>query len=371
MAEASPDTTAPAPPENGPSKATPSRDESISDYAEQSDLPTYTSYQCAHTLTGHTRAVSSVRFSHSGASLASASADGTARVWDADTGSCLHVLQGHSKGLNDVAWAPSDAHLATASDDYTLRLWNAGTGAPLRTLRGHTHFAMCVAFSATGVLLVSGSFDETIVVWDVATGQAIRVIPGHSDPITSVAFSRDVLNPAIVSSSFDGLIRVWAGDTGNCLVSLLATGGPPVSFAAFTPNDKYVLAGRVDGKIVLWNYHTKQPLRTFEGHKNTKFCLQAAFLCLGVEETGSSAPPAAVVCGSEDHHIYVWGVNGSQGGVAPLLGLLRGRAGPDDPGEGHCDVVLSVAAHPHLPVLASCGHERDRSVKIWRHVSLP
>lgn len=97
MAEASPDTTAPAPPENGPSKATPSRDESISDYAEQSDLPTYTSYQCAHTLTGHTRAVSSVRFSHSGASLASASADGTARVWDADTGSCLHVLQGHSK----------------------------------------------------------------------------------------------------------------------------------------------------------------------------------------------------------------------------------------------------------------------------------
>lgn len=82
------------------------------------------------------------------------------------------------------------------------------------------------------------------------------------------------------------------------------------------------------------------------------------------------APPALVICGSEDHHVYVWAVNGSRGGAAPLLGVLRGRPSADAPGQGHCDAVLSVAAHPTLPVMASAGHERDRAVKIWKHTSL-
>lgn len=38
--------------------------------------------------------------------------------------------------------------------------------------------------------------------------------------------------------------RVWAAETGHCLVSLLDSGGPPVSSALFTPNDKYILAGK-------------------------------------------------------------------------------------------------------------------------------
>ena len=110
------------------------------------------------------------------------------------------------QGISDVAWAPGDAYVATASDDHNVRLWDAASGACLRRLLGHTHYVMCCAFSAAGSLLASGSFDETIVIWDVATGQAIRTVPGHSDPITAVAFSHEALQPAIVSSSFDGLL---------------------------------------------------------------------------------------------------------------------------------------------------------------------
>lgn len=35
-------------------------------------------------------------------------------------------------------------------------------------------------------------------------------------------------------------------------------------------------------------------------------------------------------------------------------------------GGGHCDAVLGVDAHPCEPLLASAGHAKDRTVKLWR-----
>lgn len=76
------------------------------DYEERADLAE-APYSVAHSLEGHSRAVASVRFSHSGACLASASADATARIWRTDTGECLRILRGHSKvGPLRLSWGP-------------------------------------------------------------------------------------------------------------------------------------------------------------------------------------------------------------------------------------------------------------------------
>ena len=101
--------------------------------------------------------------------------------------------------------------------------------------------------------------------------------------------------------------------------------------------------------------------------------MQPALLCTagGLSSNGEPAgsSPAAVVSGSEDHHIYIWGINGSHQGQAPLLGLLHGRPGPESEGGGHCDVVLAVSTHPTEPIIASGAHEKDRTIKIWTHES--
>lgn len=62
-----------------------------------------------------------------------------------------------------------------------------------------------------------------------------------------------------------------------------------------------------------------------------------------------------VVSGSDDGHIFVW-----DRGTGELANLLRSS----DSG------VSCVAPHPHLPMLASCGH--DPIVRLWSpEVCLP
>lgn len=55
--------------------------------------------------------------------------------------------------------------------------------------------------------------------------------------------------------------------------------------------------------------------------------------------------------------------------LVQVVGVLRGRPSAAAPGPGHCDVVLSVDASmaPDLPLMASCAHQGDGSIRIWAH----
>ena len=44
---------------------------------------------------------------------------------------------------------------------------------------------------------------------------------------------------------------------------------------------------------------------------------------------------------------------------------IPGRESLEAEGEGHCDVVLAVAAHPKANAFASGGLSKDKEIKIW------
>ena len=88
-------------------------------------------------LKGHTAPVFSVSFSPDGTRLASASMDGTVKVWDAATGQETLTLQGHAKGVRSVCFSPDGTRLASASMDGTVKVWDVATGQELLTLQGH------------------------------------------------------------------------------------------------------------------------------------------------------------------------------------------------------------------------------------------
>jgi len=77
-------------------------------------------------LEGHTEAIHSATFSPDGQRIATASADDSARVWDAKTGNVLRLLK-HGDNVYTVRFNPSGTRVVTASKDGTARVWSVGT----------------------------------------------------------------------------------------------------------------------------------------------------------------------------------------------------------------------------------------------------
>jgi len=119
------------------------------------------------TLKGNTGSVNSVAFSPDSNRIASGSANGTLKVWDAQTGQQTLTLQGHPGWVSSVAFSPDGKRLASASSDKTVKVWGAQTGQQTLTLMGHTDNVSSVAFSPDGKRLTSAS-GQRVQVWDVS-----------------------------------------------------------------------------------------------------------------------------------------------------------------------------------------------------------
>ncbi len=64
-----------------------------------------------------------------------------------------YILEGHRGGVLAVAVHPSYQTLATASEDGTVKLWDYETGEFERTLKGHGKSVHCLAFDTQGRFL--------------------------------------------------------------------------------------------------------------------------------------------------------------------------------------------------------------------------
>ena len=77
-------------------------------------------------LEGHTCEIICCAFSPDGARVVTAAIDGTARIWEAETGAMLRTLEGHADGVFCCAFSPDGARVVTALlDDKTARIWDA------------------------------------------------------------------------------------------------------------------------------------------------------------------------------------------------------------------------------------------------------
>lgn len=63
--------------------------------------------------------------------------DRTCKIWDASSGQCLGVLLGHDDEVLDVVFDYTGQYIATASADATARVYNAFTHELISKLEGH------------------------------------------------------------------------------------------------------------------------------------------------------------------------------------------------------------------------------------------
>ncbi len=146
-------------------------------------------------------------YSPDGTRIVTASADKTARVWDARTGAPLAVLSGHGGLVASAAYSPDGTRIVTASVDKTARIWDAVTGVSLAVFVSDSGGMYSAAYSPDGMRIVTASSDKTVRIWDVKTGAPLSVFAGHGDVVQSALYSPD--GARIVTASADKTARVW------------------------------------------------------------------------------------------------------------------------------------------------------------------
>nr|XP_048337216.1 coatomer subunit beta'-2-like isoform X2 [Ziziphus jujuba var. spinosa] len=147
--------------------------------------------------------------------LLSASDDKVVKLWDWEKGwICSQIFEGHSHYVMQVAFNPKETNtFATASLDGTIKIWNIGSPVPSFTLEGHSKGVNCVGYFVCGdkTSLLSGSDDYTAKVWDYQTKSCVQTLEGHVNNVTAVCVHPEL--PIIITASEDETIRIWHAAT--------------------------------------------------------------------------------------------------------------------------------------------------------------
>jgi WD40 repeat protein len=317
----------------------------------------------------HGGLVPSARFSPDGRTLATASHDGTAALWDVATGRKQRELVGHRGAVVEIAFSPDGTRIVTASWDRTARVWDA-RGALIATLTGHGHDVHTAAFSPDGTRVVTSSLDGSARLWDAATGAQLAIYR-HSVRVDDARFAA---GDRVVTAARDGAARIFDAASGALVHTLGGQSPGPVALAV--SGDGQTLATVRGSALDLW---------TADGDR-------LAGLVWGSElsQPALSRDGALVAAGTPDGSTIVYAVArqrlaftlaGNRGPVRRCAfspdGSLLATANQDgtiqlwdlQSGEalavlsGHEDWIFSLAFDPASTVLVSAGN--DRTARIW------
>ena len=205
-------------------------------------------------LIGHTDTVKSVQFSAQGDRIATASRDGTVRLWDSE-GRLQRIYDGHEDPVNDVSWHPNGQLLATACLDGSVRIWTV-EGRTLAVMHDHEAPVNAVSWNPNGQILASGCENKVIRYWS-PDGEPGPVIEAHIGPVRSLKWNSE--GTQLLSCDFGieatngqesdrAHLKVW--DQQGQMVSSVQV-NQPLSQVSWSPDGKQAVAGAWRS-VMLW-----------------------------------------------------------------------------------------------------------------------
>lgn len=288
---------------------------------------------------GHVGRIAAISYSPDGRYLASASFDGTVKLWDASTYQVIRTLTGTGGPILALAWHPKGDLLATGDRDKVAALWDVKTGDCISRLEGHGDMIVHLAFNRSGERLATGSVDRTARIYDVKSGQCLHVLAGHDDAITFVAFNPD--GTILATASKDTTVKLWNVATGEELRTLKGHTGYVTALCFLLDRPLLVSASR-DRTLKLWDVPSGRELETLRRHV-------ADVMALALDGTGQILASAAGDIGPSE---------------VKLLNVTTWEEvmGP----RGHPRSVTAMSFHPVTGQLALAG--QDEQIRIWNQV---
>ncbi|KAJ1982727.1 hypothetical protein H4R34_001602 [Dimargaris verticillata] len=213
---------------------------------------------------------------------------------------------GHTRDILDLSWSRHN-FLLSSSMDKTVRLWHVSRSECLCCFH-HIDFVTSIAFHPRDDrFFLSGSLDGKVRLWNIPEKKVAswnEMPDGHF--ITAVGFASKE-GTLVAAGSHRGLCVFYDTDglQYHTQIQVRSTRGrnarghkitgieamPSTSFG----EDKLLITSN-DSRIRLYNMKDKSLERKYKGHTNTSSQIKATF----------SADGKRIICGSEDHNVYVW-----------------------------------------------------------------
>ncbi|MFM8893405.1 MAG: WD40 repeat domain-containing protein [Planctomycetia bacterium] len=217
-------------------------------------------------LRGHEADVFMARFTPDGTGVVTASADGTARLWDAATGAERRRFLGHSGPVACLAVSGDGRTLVTGGQDNAARVWALPLVAPTVTVSAHPSAVNLLLMLAEGRIAVTSGGERGVKLWRLdqpppaadqpAPPPTARDRAGHESAVVAAAGRSD--GNGFVTADESGRMLLWSTLLDEPLGSLgIHRGG--ITAVAFHPDGQRLLSAGRDGTLRGWSLPPQPP----------------------------------------------------------------------------------------------------------------
>jgi WD40 repeat protein len=195
----------------------------------------------------HPRLVYDVAVSADGTAFATASYDGSARVFDV-RGTLLETYAVDTERLSAIAFSPDGNELAVSNGFGRLFFVDRRSGEKSAPFAAHPTWIQDIQYSADGKRLVTaGRQDHQVRVWERAGLKQVLNLSQHTNNVQRASFSTD--GNRLTTVAVDHRAHLFDAKTGRLLRSWT---GPSYT-AALVPGSDWLLTTGYNGYAVLWN----------------------------------------------------------------------------------------------------------------------